>query len=51
MSPIGQQRRKVDVPNNLYTAILALALGAVLFMTIIVGYLCYARYGGIFGTP
>jgi len=50
MSPNGQSRR-VEVSNNLYTVILALALLAVLGTLAFVGYKCHMEYGTIFKIP
>ena len=36
---------KVVPPNNLYTAILALAFGVVLATVVFVAYKCYFQYG------
>ena len=52
MSPNGQTRgKKVKIPDNLYTAILALACGAVLATAVFVLCQCYKQYGTIFSTP
>jgi len=52
MSPAGQSRgRRVVVPDNLYTVILAVACGAVLATLIFVAYMCYSQYGTIVKTP
>ena len=47
MSPNGQAeiRKKAD---DLYTAILALAFGAVLATAALVAYKCFMQYGTIF---
>jgi hypothetical protein len=46
------QRTKVAVPNNIYTAILAIALGVMIATAAFVAYLCQTQYGnGIFGMP
>ena len=37
--------------NNVYTAILALALLAVLAATILVAFKCYSQYGTLFTIP
>ncbi|HUU16764.1 MAG TPA: hypothetical protein VMW72_06420 [Sedimentisphaerales bacterium] len=52
MSPNGQTRgKKVTVPDNLYTIILALAFCAVLATSAFVAYQCYTQYGTIFQIP
>ncbi len=52
MSPDGQTRGgKPVASNNLYTVILALALGIVLAAAALVAYKCYFQYGTIFGIP
>ena len=50
MSPNGNQV-KVAASNNLYTAILALALALVLVTAAFVAYTCYTQYGTIFLAP
>jgi hypothetical protein len=52
MSPMPQSRgSKASVPSNLYTAILAVALGVVLATSAFVAVQCYSQYGTIFGMP
>ncbi|MCH7557368.1 MAG: hypothetical protein IIB56_07905 [Planctomycetes bacterium] len=52
MSPNGQARgKKVTVPYNLYTIILALAFCAVLATAAFAAYQCYAQYGTLFKIP
>ena len=52
MSPNGQARgKKVTVPDNLYTIILALAFCAVLATAAFVAYQCYTQYGVLFKIP
>jgi len=53
MSPIGQSRgkNKVSIPDNLYTAILAVAFGAVIATAGFVAYMCQTQYGTIFSIP
>jgi len=52
MSPMPQSRTaKTGVPNNLYTAILAVAVGVVLATAAYVTFACYTQYGTIFGMP
>ena len=49
MSPMPQPRGgKVSVPNNLYTAILAVSVAVLLAATVYVTFVCYTRYGVIF---
>jgi len=49
MSPAMQSRgKKVSVPDNLYTAILAVALVAVLATAGFVAYQCYTQYETLF---
>jgi hypothetical protein len=49
MSPMPQPRGgKVSPPNNLYTAILAVAFGIVLATAAYVTFACYSRYEAIF---
>ena len=42
---------KVVVSNNLYTAILLIAVGVVLATTVMVAYQCYAQYDTILKIP
>ena len=52
MSPMPQpQRTKVSVPNNLYTAVLAVAMGVVLATAAFVAFTCWTQYGTLFGMP
>ena len=52
MSPEGQVRgRKIMALNNLYTAILALAMGIVVATIIFVVYKCYFQYDTVFTIP
>jgi hypothetical protein len=52
MSPNGQARgKKVTVPDNLYTIILALAFCAVLATAAFVAYQCFTQYETIFKIP
>ncbi len=53
MSPMPQsQRTKVAIPNNAYTAILAVALGVVIATAVFVAFLCQTQYAnGIIGMP
>lgn len=52
MSPNGQSRvGKIIAADNLYTIILAVALGLVLITTIVVAYKCYSQYDTIFKIP
>jgi len=52
MSPNGPTRgKKITVPDNLYTVILALAFGLVLATAAFVAYQCYTQYGTIFTIP
>jgi hypothetical protein len=46
-----QSRAKISVPNNLYTAILSVALGVVLATAAFVTFKCYTQYGTVFGMP
>jgi hypothetical protein len=49
MSPIIPARdKKISVPDNLYTALLAIALGVVLAASGLVTFLCYTQYETIF---
>ena len=49
MSPAVQSRgKKVSVPDNLYTVILAVAFLAVLATAAFVAYQCYAQYETLF---
>ncbi len=49
MDPVNQIRGgKIIAANNLYTIILALALGAVATTAAFVAYTCYFQYGTIF---
>ncbi len=51
MSPMPQRGAKVAIPSNLYTAILAVALGVVIATSAYVAYACYTQYQTIFGMP
>lgn len=52
MSPNGLARgKKITIPDNIYTAILALAFLAVLATAAFVAYKCNAQYGTIFNIP
>lgn len=51
MSAMPQRSAQIAVPSNLYTAILAVAFGAVLAAAAFVAYQCYSQYGTIFGMP
>ncbi len=49
MSPIMQtQDKRVSVPDNLYTVVLAIAFCVVLATAALVAYLCYTQYETIF---
>lgn len=49
MSPaISSRSKKVSVPDNLYTVILAVALCSVLATAGYVAYMCMTQYGTIF---
>ncbi len=49
MSPDGQTRgKRVSVPSNIYTVILAIAFFVVLATVAFVAYTCYSQYGAIF---
>lgn len=52
MSPKAKTRgKKVSVPDNLYTVILAIAFLTVLATAAFVAYKCYAQYETIFSIP
>ena len=51
MSPMPQRSAKITVPSNLYTAILAVAFGAVVATAAYVAFRCYTQNGTIFGMP
>ena len=52
MSPMPQSRgASTAAPSNLYTAILAVALGVVVATSAFVAYQCYTQYNTIFGMP
>ena len=52
MSPDGQKRGgRLIHPNNLYTAILALAVAVVLATAAFVAYMCYFQYDTFFEIP
>jgi hypothetical protein len=52
MSPNGQTRsKKIYVPSNIYTAIIAIAFFVVLATAAFVAYTCYSQYGTIFKIP
>ena len=49
MSPIVPARgKKISVPDNLYTALLALAFLVVFATAGLVTFLCHSQYGTIF---
>jgi hypothetical protein len=53
MSPERQGRSGSREPasSNIYTAILAMAFGAVVIVVAFVAYVCYYQYGTIFKIP
>ncbi len=52
MSPDGQiQVKQVNIPDNIYTVILAVACGAVVAVAVFVLIECYRQYGVIFTMP
>jgi uncharacterized membrane protein len=53
MSPERQGRSggREAASSSLYTAILALAFGAVVIVAAFVAYVCYYQYGTIFKIP
>lgn len=52
MSPAVQSRvRKISVPDNLYTVILAVAFCAVLATAGYVAYECFTQYETLFTIP
>lgn len=52
MSPNGPLRTaKLVGRDNLYTALLAIAVGAVLATAGFVAYMCYTQYGTFFKMP
>ena len=52
MSPNGRIRgKKVAIPSNIYTAILALALAVIFASAAYIAYICYTHYGTIFKIP
>jgi len=51
MSPMPQSLGSVSAPSNLYTAILAVALGVVVATSAFVAFQCYTQYNTIFGMP
>jgi len=52
MSPMPQARgAKIAPLSNLYTVILAVAVGVVLATAAYVTFACYSRYATIFGLP
>ena len=52
MSPMPLPRAgKPSPPNNLYTAILAVAFGVVLATAVYVTFACYTQYRTIIGMP
>jgi uncharacterized membrane protein (DUF4010 family) len=52
MSPVVPSRgRKISVPDNLYTVILAMAFCAVLATAAYVAYQCYSQYETLFTIP
>jgi len=52
MSPAVPSRgKKISVPDNLYTVILAMAFCAVLASAAYVAYQCYSQYETLFTIP
>jgi len=52
MSPNGQTvGRKIVTLDNIYTVLLAVAVGAALVSVLFVAYKCYSQYGTIFKIP
>ena len=51
MSPMPQRGSNISPASNLYTAILAVAVGVVLATAAYVTFACQMRYGTIFGMP
>ncbi|MHC4706693.1 MAG: hypothetical protein ACYS8I_06360 [Planctomycetota bacterium] len=52
MSAVKQNRgSKIAAASNLYTAILALAVGIVSATAAFVAYMCYIQYGTIWKIP
>ena len=52
MSPVAQTRaRKLSIPDNLYTVVLAVAFCAVLATAIFVAVQCYRQYETVFTIP
>jgi hypothetical protein len=52
MSPMPQPRGgKITPHSNEYTMLLAIAVAALLAATVYVTFVCYTRYGTIFGMP
>ena len=44
----ASQGKKITAPDNIYTALLAVAFCAVLATAVFVAYQCYTQYGTIF---
>jgi hypothetical protein len=53
MSPMPQaQKTKAAIPNNAYTAFLAVALGVMIATAAFVAFMCQSQYdNGIIGMP
>jgi len=52
MSPDGQTRgKKVKIPDNIYTVVLAAACALVLTAAVFVAIMCYRRYDTFFTIP
>jgi len=52
MSPNGRIGGKTRrIPDNLYTAVLAVAVGVVMATAAFVAYQCYTQYGVLFSIP
>ncbi len=52
MSPVGPVHpEKPSAPSNIYTVLVAFALGVVLATTVFVAFTCYDRYGTLFKLP
>ncbi len=53
MSPNGQPqgKKKIKAPDNIYTAMLAVACGASIAVAVFVLIQCYRHYGVVFSMP
>jgi len=51
MSPMNQSGKKIAIPNNIYTALLAASFGSLLATICFVAYKCFTQYGTLINIP